>query len=78
MKRLIIAFVCFCGLSIMLAAAVLSRRAEEPRATSAAAILERSCANCHSEQTAWPWYSHVPLVHKMMEQDVTRARDKMN
>jgi hypothetical protein len=75
MKRLIIAFACFCGLSIMLAATVLSER---PSATSAPEILERSCANCHSEGTRWPWYSHVPMVHRMMEQDVAQARDKMN
>jgi hypothetical protein len=28
-----------------------------------AQVLERSCQNCHSERTVWPWYSYVaPLV----------------
>jgi hypothetical protein len=22
-------------------------------------ILDRSCQDCHSNRTAWPWYSHV-------------------
>ncbi|HMF58530.1 MAG TPA: heme-binding domain-containing protein, partial [Pyrinomonadaceae bacterium] len=24
-----------------------------------AAIFERSCNDCHSNRTRWPWYSHV-------------------
>ena len=41
-------------------------------------ILERSCQNCHSEKTAWPWYSYVAPVSWMIESDVARARGHMN
>jgi hypothetical protein len=23
------------------------------------AILQRACQDCHSENTRWPWYSHI-------------------
>ncbi len=27
-------------------------------------VFERSCSDCHSNHTYWPWYSHVaPLSH---------------
>ena len=38
------------------------------------AILERSCSDCHSEQTRWPWYSHLPVIGKQMEQHVIAGR----
>jgi len=44
----------------------------------ALAVIERSCANCHSERTDWPWYSRVPPANWMIEKDVAGAREKMN
>src|SRR5262249_17951123 len=41
-------------------------------------ILERSCVNCHSERTEWPWYSYVAPMSWLIENDVQRARDHMN
>ena len=41
-------------------------------------ILERSCRNCHSEKTAWPWYSYVPPMSWIIESDVARGRGHMN
>jgi hypothetical protein len=41
-------------------------------------ILERSCQNCHSERTAWPFYSYVPPMSWMIENDVQRGRSRMN
>jgi len=42
------------------------------------AVIERSCQNCHSERTVWPWYSYVPPISWMIENDVHRARKHMN
>ena len=42
------------------------------------ALLERSCQNCHSERTTWPWYSYVPPASWMIERDVRDARLHMN
>lgn len=41
-------------------------------------IFERSCQNCHSENTEWPWYSYVAPASMMIESDVARARSEMN
>jgi hypothetical protein len=41
-------------------------------------ILQRSCQNCHSERTEWPWYSYVAPMSWMIENDVHRARSHMN
>jgi hypothetical protein len=43
-----------------------------------AALVIRSCQDCHSERTAWPWYSHVPPASWIVERDVNRARRSMN
>jgi hypothetical protein len=43
-----------------------------------AAILKRSCIDCHSNQTVWPWYSYVAPVSWLVERDVRRGRDHMN
>ena len=41
-------------------------------------ILEKSCQNCHSEKTEWPWYSYVAPVSWLIEKDVHDARSHMN
>jgi cytochrome c len=40
--------------------------------------LDKSCLNCHSENTVWPWYSRIAPVSWLVERDVSRARSKMN
>jgi hypothetical protein len=40
--------------------------------------LERSCQNCHSEKTEWPWYSYIAPMSWLVESDVSQARDHMN
>jgi hypothetical protein len=42
------------------------------------AILERSCKDCHSNRTDWPWYSNVAPVSWMVIEDVKEARHHMN
>ena len=41
-------------------------------------ILDRSCHNCHSNDTVWPWYAHVAPVSWLMVGDVNAAREDMN
>jgi Haem-binding domain len=43
-----------------------------------APVLERACRDCHSNQTVWPWYSHIPPVSLMIEHDVNAGRAKFN
>lgn len=41
-------------------------------------ILQRACQNCHSDNTAWPWYAAVPPVSWQVRSDVARGRAFMN
>lgn len=42
------------------------------------AIIKRSCYDCHSNQTRWPWYSHVAPVSWLVIGDVNDGRAHMN
>ena len=42
------------------------------------ATLMRSCGDCHSNQTVWPWYSHVAPLSWMIVDDVNEGRRHMN
>lgn len=42
------------------------------------ASLMRSCGDCHSDQTVWPWYSHIAPVSWMVVDDVNQGRRHMN
>jgi hypothetical protein len=41
-------------------------------------VIERSCQNCHSDRTEWPWYSHIAPMSWLVESDVSQARSHMN
>ena len=41
-------------------------------------IVQRSCADCHSDETHWPWYSHVAPASWLVASDVHGARGKMD
>jgi hypothetical protein len=43
-----------------------------------AAILNRSCRDCHTNDTRWPWYSHVAPASLLLSHDVREGRDEMN
>lgn len=43
-----------------------------------AAVIGRSCADCHSNQTRWPWYSRVSPVSWMVARDVKQGRARLN
>jgi len=38
------------------------------------AVLERSCRDCHSNETVWPWYSHLAPVSWLIANDVHEGR----
>ncbi len=43
-----------------------------------AGIFDRSCNDCHSNKTRWPWYSNVAPVSWLVIGDVNDARSVMN
>ena len=38
----------------------------------------RACADCHSNETTWPWYSGIPLLSALIEHDVKEGRSEFN
>lgn len=42
------------------------------------AILRRTCYDCHSNETRWPWYAYVAPVSWWMVKDVDEGRDELN
>jgi hypothetical protein len=41
-------------------------------------VLRKSCYDCHSNETVWPWYSHVAPVSWLLHRDVTEGRRHLN
>ena len=45
---------------------------------SVAQILDRACRDCHSNDTRWPWYSHVAPVSWFVIDHVNHGRSHFN
>jgi len=41
-----------------------------------ATILDRACGDCHSNRTAWPWYTQVAPLSWLMSAAVARGRQR--
>ena len=54
----------------------IEARAQVPPQVSA--ILDRSCRDCHTNNSVWPWYSHVAPVSWLVVGHVNDARRSMN
>lgn len=42
------------------------------------AILDRSCTDCHSHNTTWPWYSYIAPASWLVADDVKEGRKHLN
>ncbi|HVK82947.1 MAG TPA: heme-binding domain-containing protein [Kofleriaceae bacterium] len=42
------------------------------------ALAQRACFDCHSNETRWPWYSHVAPVSWLVQADVDEGRRVLN
>jgi len=42
------------------------------------ALFERACADCHSNQTVWPWYSKIAPVSWLVAHDISEGRQRWN
>jgi hypothetical protein len=42
------------------------------------AVLQRSCYDCHSNETTWPWYSRVAPMSWLVHRDITEGRAELN
>lgn len=41
-------------------------------------LAKRACFDCHSNETRWPWYTHVAPVSWLVQRDVDEGRSKLN
>ena len=41
-------------------------------------VLRRACYDCHSNETTWPWYSHVAPLSWVIAHDVNEGRAALN
>jgi len=41
-------------------------------------VLQKSCYDCHSNETVWPWYSKVAPVSWLVSKDVVEGREELN
>ena len=76
-------------LSALLVASVISgtRRSEETEKPllagaqipgSVRSTIDRSCRDCHSQATRYPWYSYIAPVSWLINRDVQRGREHLN
>lgn len=42
------------------------------------ALFKRACADCHSNETTWPWYSKIAPVSWLVVHDVDEGRTNLN
>lgn len=43
-----------------------------------AELFARACADCHTNETEWPWYSNVAPVSWLVQHDVEEGRAEFN
>ena len=49
-----------------------------PEASQVVTIINRSCRDCHSNSTVWPWTSRVAPASWLIAHDVTEGREAVN
>jgi Haem-binding domain len=56
--------------------AVVSEPAWDSAATRAYAVT--ACFDCHSNETAWPWYTNIAPISWLVQHDVEEGRQAVN
>ncbi len=47
-------------------------------ARQTASVVQRACQDCHSNATAWPWYSNLAPASWLVVSDVKEGRARLN
>ena len=42
------------------------------------ALVKRTCFDCHSNETHWPWYAKIAPISWLVQHDVDEAREHLN
>lgn len=82
LKRVLIALVVLFALAQFIRPDLTNPPVDEANVLHAPAnvqpILDRSCADCHSNRTTWPWYSQTAPVSWWLADHVKEARRELN
>ena len=87
MRRFAFTFAMILLAGVALLGAIAATRGHEPPQAlvdgvtddpGVAMILARSCQDCHSGRTRWPWYGRMPPASWLLNHDVKEARSHMD
>lgn len=84
MKRLLLILLAVLAAALLLIQLVPVERDNPPVEETVEApaevmtVLRRSCFDCHSHETVWPWYSYVAPVSWLVADDVHHGREHLN
>ena len=86
MKRLWISVAAILGVLVLIQFVPYGRNHANPavrrepawNAPATRQIAQRTCFDCHSNETRWPWYAHVAPVSWYLQRHVTEGREKFN
>lgn len=56
----------------------LSERVPSSAPPAVGRLLDRACADCHSDRTRWPWYSEVAPASWLVADHVHQGRRRLN
>ena len=51
-------------------------QAQAGTSTALAAVLDRSCRDCHSNNTVWPWYTRIAPLSWLMARGVAEGLER--
>ncbi len=54
------------------------RHAGSVLSAASEAVLRESCFDCHSNETAYPWYARLPVANIVMGRHVRKGRGALN
>lgn len=85
-RRILLALAVLAGLLLVIQAVPYGRDHADPAPTRSlrydtartAQLVKGACADCHSFDTTWPWYSNVAPVSWLVAKDVTDGRERLN
>ena len=83
MNKLKIAFIIIAAILITIQFIPVSRTnppitAELDAPIEVISVFKKSCYDCHSNETEWPWYSYIAPVSWLVSSDVDGGRSHLN
>jgi mono/diheme cytochrome c family protein len=86
MKRLRVLLFSLIGLGLLIQLVPYGRNHTNPAVSAepkwdkpeTRALAKRACFDCHSNETVWPWYSHVAPMSWLVLHDVEDGRHAVN